>query len=426
MDKGKKPIQEEEDFLSNFNDYDQSNDVNLLSHCHLYDGTGFGSGSGSGSDKEASIGDDIGGPSVKRTKSSDEEQRDCMAATIMKTSSKYSSQVVYPSVVVEPDNAMVTSTVPAAALPELSMFPPLAPPLSIAAHDELASALPELSIFPPLAPPLSVAAHDEVASALPELVMLQPRIPQPPPPAPPATDDDDKGSDKQPANDSKKQTVPPDLVDLALHDPKRAKRIMTNRLSAVRAKEKKKLQMQMLEHKWYSLQEKATTMSAELLLMQAENKTLTAENVHLKDRTEMIVQQMHLQDCLNDQIKCEIQLMKSQFGPIALNGGSTGANPSLNNNAPPPISATQLLQNYQLHHHKQFQQQTSGDGSQQQHYRGLNTVGAHQYEQGQPSSQNPQPCLLQRALIRQPQEQPQCVELQSFNGDHCNNDKASY
>ncbi|MQM22157.1 hypothetical protein Taro_055205 [Colocasia esculenta] len=58
------------------------------------------------------------------------------------------------------------------------------------------------------------------------------------------------------------------LAEIALTDPKRAKRILANRQSAARSKERKMRYISELEHKVQTLQTEATTLSAQLTLLQ--------------------------------------------------------------------------------------------------------------------------------------------------------------
>ncbi|KAF9617037.1 hypothetical protein IFM89_033107, partial [Coptis chinensis] len=60
------------------------------------------------------------------------------------------------------------------------------------------------------------------------------------------------------------------LAEIALVDPKHAKRILANQQSAARSKERKKDEVYFLEleHEVQTLQTKATTLSAQLTLLQ--------------------------------------------------------------------------------------------------------------------------------------------------------------
>ncbi|KAG8088968.1 hypothetical protein GUJ93_ZPchr0011g28616 [Zizania palustris] len=70
-------------------------------------------------------------------------------------------------------------------------------------------------------------------------------------------------------SDYAKKAMPADrLAELALLDPKRAKRILANRQSAARSKERKIKYTGELERKVQTLQTEATTLSAQLTLLQ--------------------------------------------------------------------------------------------------------------------------------------------------------------
>uniref|UniRef100_A0A1D1Y8A5 Putative transcription factor PosF21 n=1 Tax=Anthurium amnicola TaxID=1678845 RepID=A0A1D1Y8A5_9ARAE len=68
--------------------------------------------------------------------------------------------------------------------------------------------------------------------------------------------------------DTKKAISATKLADLALIDPKRAKRILANRQSAARSKERKMRYISELERKVHTLQTEATTLSAQLTMLQ--------------------------------------------------------------------------------------------------------------------------------------------------------------
>ncbi|CAL2276156.1 unnamed protein product [Prunus armeniaca] len=73
----------------------------------------------------------------------------------------------------------------------------------------------------------------------------------------------------------KKSIAPERLAELSLIDPKRAKRILANRQSAARSKERKVRYTNELERKVQTLQTEATTLSAQVTLLQVIPKTLT-------------------------------------------------------------------------------------------------------------------------------------------------------
>ncbi|PKA47683.1 Transcription factor VIP1 [Apostasia shenzhenica] len=86
------------------------------------------------------------------------------------------------------------------------------------------------------------------------------------------------------------------LAELAMTDPKRVKRILANRQSAARSKERKMRYITELEHKVQTLQTEATTLSAQLTLLQRDSAGLTSQNNHLKFRLQAMEQQAQLRD----------------------------------------------------------------------------------------------------------------------------------
>ncbi|KAH0992252.1 hypothetical protein GBA52_003735 [Prunus armeniaca] len=180
------------------------------------------------------------------------------------------------------------------------------------------------------------------------------------------------------AADSKKALSAAKLAELALIDPKRAKRIWANRQSAARSKERKMRYIAELEQKVQTLQTEATSLSAQLtLLQQRDTNGLTAENSELKLRLQTMEQQVHLQDALNDALKEEIQHLKVLTGQAMPNGGpmmnfaSFGSGQQFypNNQAMHTLLTAQQFQQLQIHSQKQqhqFQQHQLHQLQQQQ------------------------------------------------------------
>ncbi|KAI3704991.1 hypothetical protein L1987_75221 [Smallanthus sonchifolius] len=103
--------------------------------------------------------------------------------------------------------------------------------------------------------------------------------------------------------EAKKAMTPEKLAELWNLDPKRAKRygwsgqrILANRQSAARSKERKARYMSELERKVQTLQTEATTLSAQLTLFQRDTTGLSSENTELKLRLQAMEQQAHLRD----------------------------------------------------------------------------------------------------------------------------------
>ncbi|XP_062199367.1 transcription factor RF2a-like [Phragmites australis] len=169
--------------------------------------------------------------------------------------------------------------------------------------------------------------------------------------------------------EAKKAVSAAKLAELALVDPKRAKRIWANRQSAARSKERKMRYIAELERKVQTLQTEATTLSAQLALLQRDTTGLTTENSELKIRLQTMEQQVHLQDALNDTLKAEVQRLKVATGQVANGGGGMmmnfgsmprpfGGNQQMfhNNQAMQSMMATHQLQQLQLHSQPQQQQ----------------------------------------------------------------------
>ncbi|KAL8252031.1 hypothetical protein R6Q59_035724 [Mikania micrantha] len=96
--------------------------------------------------------------------------------------------------------------------------------------------------------------------------------------------------------EAKKAMAPDKLAELWTIDPKRAKRILANRQSAARSKERKARYISELERKVQTLQTEATTLSAQLTLFQRDTTGLSSENTELKLRLQAMEQQAQLRD----------------------------------------------------------------------------------------------------------------------------------
>ncbi|KAJ7959929.1 transcription factor RF2b-like [Quillaja saponaria] len=116
--------------------------------------------------------------------------------------------------------------------------------------------------------------------------------------------------------DAKKAMPPDKLAELWTIDPKRAKRILANRQSAARSKERKARYIQELELKVQTLQKEATTLSAQLTLFQRDTNGLSTENTELKLRLQAMEQQAQLRDTLNEALQKEVERLKIATGEI--------------------------------------------------------------------------------------------------------------
>ncbi|CAL9217738.1 unnamed protein product [Arabidopsis halleri] len=113
------------------------------------------------------------------------------------------------------------------------------------------------------------------------------------------------------------------LAELALLDPKRAKRILANRQSAARSKERKIRYTGELERKVQTLQNEATTLSAQVTMLQRGTSELNTENKHLKMRLQALEQQAELRDALNEALRDELNRLKMAAGEIPQGNGNS-------------------------------------------------------------------------------------------------------
>ncbi|KAM7258545.1 hypothetical protein ACFE04_014286 [Oxalis oulophora] len=116
--------------------------------------------------------------------------------------------------------------------------------------------------------------------------------------------------------EAKKAMPPHKLAELWTVDPKRAKRILANRQSAARSKERKARYIIELERKVQTLQTEATTLSAQLTLFQRDTNGLSIENTELKLRLQTMEQQAQLRDAINDTLKKEVDRLKMATGEM--------------------------------------------------------------------------------------------------------------
>ncbi|KAK4477194.1 hypothetical protein RD792_016408 [Penstemon davidsonii] len=100
------------------------------------------------------------------------------------------------------------------------------------------------------------------------------------------------------------------LSKIATNDPKRAKRMLSNREAAARSKERKMKYIAELEQKVQALQTKATTLSVKLTQLQSESAALTSHNNKLKYRLQAMNQQSQLRNALDEALTAEIQRLK--------------------------------------------------------------------------------------------------------------------
>ncbi|WVZ02541.1 hypothetical protein V8G54_023347 [Vigna mungo] len=208
------------------------------------------------------------------------------------------------------------------------------------------------------------------------------------------------------------------------YTPYECDRIWANRQSAARSKERKMRYISELERKVQTLQTDATSLSAQLTLLQVfpissssnvvyvsiplmatcdsyleifnlqtatiDTNGLNAENGELKLRLQTMEQQVHLQDALNDALKEEIQHLKLMTGQAISNGGhfaSFGGGQQFypNNHAMYTLLAAQKFQQLQIQSQKKQQQHQLQQ--QQQQFQQQQQQLQHQLHQQQQQQQ---------------------------------------
>ncbi|TVU08885.1 hypothetical protein EJB05_42311, partial [Eragrostis curvula] len=114
------------------------------------------------------------------------------------------------------------------------------------------------------------------------------------------------------------------LAEMALTDPKRVKRILANRVSAAKSKERKVKYMGELERRARVLQIETSTLAAKVAKEQRESDALKTQNNEMMIRLQALEQQTRLKDALNEAMLAEVQRLKHAVGensdPCAPNG----------------------------------------------------------------------------------------------------------
>ncbi|KAM0941167.1 putative transcription factor bZIP family [Dioscorea sansibarensis] len=124
----------------------------------------------------------------------------------------------------------------------------------------------------------------------------------------------------EPIAEPKKAMSADKLAELAVIDPKRAKRIMANRQSAARSKERKARYIAELQRRVQILQIEATTLSAQLALFQRDTSGLTTENEELRLQLQVMEQQSQLCDAMNEALKQEVDRLRIATGEMPKHG----------------------------------------------------------------------------------------------------------
>ncbi|CAL0332649.1 unnamed protein product [Lupinus luteus] len=146
------------------------------------------------------------------------------------------------------------------------------------------------------------------------------------------------------------------LAEIAMSDPKRAKRVLANRLSAARSKERKTQYISELEHRVQTLQTETTTLSTEFTKLQMDTAELKSQNNEYKLRLQALEQQSQLKDALKETLDTEVRRLRRTVADL-------GGESLLSSRMAQQLAINQQM--FQLQHQqqatqiRQFQQQNS-------------------------------------------------------------------
>ncbi|GJN34382.1 hypothetical protein PR202_gb23038 [Eleusine coracana subsp. coracana] len=104
------------------------------------------------------------------------------------------------------------------------------------------------------------------------------------------------------------------LAEMAMTDPKRVKRILANRVSAAKSKERKVRYMGELERRVRVLQMETSALSAKMEREQRESDALKTQNNEMRIRVQALEQQAQLKNALNEAMSAEVQRLKQAIG----------------------------------------------------------------------------------------------------------------
>ncbi|KAK8572578.1 hypothetical protein V6N13_048167 [Hibiscus sabdariffa] len=160
------------------------------------------------------------------------------------------------------------------------------------------------------------------------------------------------------------------LAEMASIDPKRVKRILANRRSAARSKQRKMQYIVELEQKVQTLQTEITTLSAQITKLQNDYDGLSSQNNELNFRLQAMKQHAQLKDALNEALAAEAQRLKltaAEFsGETHLSNCMTqqhSINHPMLRLQPRQLNVYQMQQQPQNSHNDQSQTQQQNDAA---------------------------------------------------------------
>ncbi|BAF10746.1 bZIP transcription factor 29 [Oryza sativa Japonica Group] len=168
------------------------------------------------------------------------------------------------------------------------------------------------------------------------------------------------GSGEFTPSEMKKIMADEKLAEMALADPKRVKRVLANRQSAARSKERKMRYIAELEQKVQILQSEATNLSAQLTMMQRDSAGLATQNNELKFRLHAMEQQAQLRDALNEALTTEVQRLKLATAELGDSCSSSSLAQQIQLNAQNQMFQLQQQQATQIPFYQLQQSQQNG------------------------------------------------------------------
>ncbi|TKY51394.1 Transcription factor RF2b [Spatholobus suberectus] len=121
----------------------------------------------------------------------------------------------------------------------------------------------------------------------------------------------------EPASLVKRAMTTEQLAELARVDPKRVKRILANRQSAAKSKERKTRYARELQKRVQLLKIKATNLSTDVGMLQRETVEMAVRNKELRIRVEAERQQSKIRHALSAALKEEVRSLRNETDHLA-------------------------------------------------------------------------------------------------------------
>ncbi|KAF7066716.1 hypothetical protein CFC21_072656 [Triticum aestivum] len=141
------------------------------------------------------------------------------------------------------------------------------------------------------------------------------------------------------------------LAQIVLTDPKRVRRILNNRLSAAKSKERKAKYIVELEGKVQVLQGETMNLSAQVKMIKKGQARLSIHNQEMRIRLQSLEEQARLKEALNEALNAEVERLNLVV--------AEASNPHMPNSSDQRMSS-QMIQLHQLQIRRQTSQLQQG------------------------------------------------------------------